>query len=79
MRAPLTGFEIAGKNKVFYPAEARIELVGNDDRTVTVWSPEVSHPVAVRYCFRNWCEGNLTNCAGVPAAPFRTDDWDIMY
>lgn len=33
--------------------------------------------VAVRYCFRNWCRGNLYNNCGVPAAPFRTDDWNL--
>lgn len=77
MRYPLEGFEIAGKDKVFYPAEARVELGSKGENVVTVWSAEVHTPVAVRYCFRNWCTGNLKNCAGVPAAPFRTDDWDI--
>ena len=45
---------------------------------VTVTSPEVPSPVAVRYCFRNWCMGTLFNSYGIPAAPFRTDSWDDL-
>lgn len=39
-------------------------------------SPEVEHPVAVRYAFRNWAEATLFNNYGIPVGPFRSDDWD---
>src|SRR5436190_14861267 len=49
-------------------------IVGKD--TVQVWSPEVKKPLAVRYAFNNNPRhANLTNETGLPAAPFRTDDW----
>ena len=73
MGAELKGFEIAGSDKVFYPAGAFLAS-GN---SVSVSSPDVPEPAAVRYCFRNWCEGNLYNNYGIPAAPFRTDDWKL--
>ena len=66
----LTGFELAGEDRVFHPAIGRAK--GN---TVTVSSPEVPNPVALRYGFRNWAVGTLFNNFGVPAGPFRTDDW----
>ena len=68
---PLSGFEIAGVDRFFYPAEAVI----NRDRTVTVWSKNVPHPVTVRYAFGDCIDGSLFNIAGLPASPFRTDDW----
>jgi sialate O-acetylesterase len=68
---PLDSFEIAGNDKVFYPAEAII----NRDKTVSVWSEKVPKPVAVRYAFGDCLEGTLFNIAGLPASPFRTDDW----
>jgi sialate O-acetylesterase len=68
---PLSGFEIAGGDRFFYPAEAVI----NRDRTVTVWSKYVPHPVTVRYAFGDCIDGSLFNIAGLPASPFRTDDW----
>lgn len=69
----LDGFEIAGEDKVFHKAKARANW-GND---VRVSSPEVEHPVAVRYSFRNWNPGNLKSNYGIPVCPFRTDDWNI--
>lgn len=33
--------------------------------------------VAVCYCFRNWCRGTLFNSYGIPALPFRSDDWPL--
>ena len=45
---------------------------------IEVSSPEVPNPVAVRYCFRNWCRGNVLNNYGIPLAPFRSDDWDDL-
>ncbi|WP_291592527.1 sialate O-acetylesterase [Bacteroides sp.] len=70
----LDGFEIAGADKKFYPAKAKI--VGRTN-TVEVWSEEVAQPVAVRYAFRNYA-GNITlrNTFGLSAFPFRTDTWD---
>lgn len=67
------GFELSGEDKVFHPAVGRMK----NAKTVVVSSPEVPEPVAVRYCFRNWSEGNLYSCWGIPAGPFRSDDWLI--
>lgn len=65
------GFAIAGADRQWKWANARIS--GN---TVTVWSDEVSSPVAVRYAWGNSPrDPNLYNGAGLPAAPFRTDRW----
>lgn len=66
----LTGFAIAGPDKKFVWADAKID--GND---VIVWSSKVPAPVAVRYAWANNPECNLYNAAGLPATPFRTDDW----
>lgn len=65
-------FEIAGDNRVFYPA--KVVTVTNDQ--VVVQSDKVKNPVAVRYAFKNWCQGNLFNKGGMPASSFRTDNWD---
>ena len=66
----LSCFEVAGENKVFYPAEAFIAGQG-----VTVVSKFVNNPVAVRYAFKDFIVGDLFNTAGIPASSFRTDDW----
>lgn len=71
--ADIRGFELSGADMVFHPASARIK----DVKTIAVSSHEVPSPVAVRYCFRNWSEGNLTSCWGIPAGPFRSDDWPL--
>jgi len=70
---PLTGFEVAGEDRVFYPAEAIISnaKIG----MLTIWSDSVKNPVSVRYAFKNWAEGSLFNTQGLPASSFRTDDW----
>jgi sialate O-acetylesterase len=68
---PLTGFTIAGEDKVFHPAEA--EIVGD---TIVISSKEVEKPVAVRFGWANYPAANLWNKAGLPASPFRTDDWE---
>lgn len=69
-RKELTGFAIAGKDKIFYWAQASI--VGKE---VVVTSDKVTAPVAVRYAWADNPECNLINAAGLPAVPFRTDDW----
>lgn len=67
---PVQSLEIAGADRVFRAASGRIER-----DTLVVSAPEVKQPVAVRYAWRNAPEANLYNGAGLPAVPFRTDDW----
>jgi sialate O-acetylesterase len=64
------GFAIAGNDKQFHWAKAVIE--GNE---VVVYSDEVTEPVAVRYAWADNPDCNLINSAGLPAVPFRTDNW----
>jgi sialate O-acetylesterase len=66
----IEGFEIAGADKVFHPARARLSR-----GAIVVSSEEVPAPVAVRYCFRNFQIGNLTGARNLPVIPFRTDAW----
>ena len=66
----LSGFQIAGADRVWHWADATIE--GNE---VIVSSPEVRHPIAVRYGWGSNPVCNLFNSEGLPAWPFRTDDW----
>lgn len=66
----LVGFTVAGEDKVFHLATATIE-----GDTVVVTSDKVTKPVAVRYGWKNFPVCNLANKAGLPASPFRTDDW----
>jgi len=66
----LKGFAIAGADRRFVWADARIE-----GHTVVVSSPQVAEPVAVRYAWANNPQCTLINGAGLPASPFRTDDW----
>jgi sialate O-acetylesterase len=66
----LKGFSIAGADRKFVWAQAKI--VGSQ---VVVWSPLVKQPVAVRYAWADNPDVNLINRAGLPASPFRTDDW----
>jgi sialate O-acetylesterase len=70
----LKGFEIAGADKVFYPAKAIIK-----DNKVIVSSENVPNPVAVHY---GWADDasdcNLYNVEGFPASPFRTDTWEMI-
>ena len=70
----LGGFEIAGEDKVFHPADA---MISGWSGVVVVSSPDVPEPKAVRYCFRNWGVGTLFNNYGIPVGPFRTDDWNL--
>lgn len=63
-------FKVAGADKVFYPAKAWIER-----SKVYVKSEQVPHPVAVRYAFDNYVDGDLYGCNGLPISSFRTDNW----
>ena len=72
------GFELAGADSVFHPAGAEI-----DGGEVIVWSDKVAEPVAVRFLWDDYPESiNLYSTfdekTWLPAAPFRTDDWDAM-
>jgi sialate O-acetylesterase len=67
---PAQSFEVAGADKVFYRATAKL-----DRDSVLVSAPEVKEPVAVRYAWSNSPEANLFNGAGLPAVPFRSDSW----
>jgi sialate O-acetylesterase len=68
----LTGFTIAGADRKWVPARAVIR----GDRLV-VSSPQVERPVAVRYGWANYPVTNLYNRDGLPASPFRTDDFPL--
>lgn len=68
----LTHFEIAGEDRIFYPAKAKIK-----GEQIEVSAHEVKSPVAVRFAFGNKSTPNLFNAAGLPASCFRTDDWPI--
>lgn len=66
----LTGFTIAGADRKFVNAEAEIR-----GHVVIVHAPQVERPVAVRFGWANYPVVNLWNRDGLPATPFRTDDW----
>lgn len=66
-------FQIAGIDRKFVEAEARLE-----GDSMVVWAEGVSAPVAVRYAWRDDAEPNLFNAEGLPASPFRTDGWPGM-
>ncbi len=67
---PPTGFAITADDHRWHWAEARI-----DGEAIVVRSPDVASPVAVRYGWANNPSCNLYNADGLPASPFRTDDW----
>jgi sialate O-acetylesterase len=73
MSIALTGFTVAGEDRRFYAARA--EIRGD---TVVVSSSQVPKPIAVRYGWADYPTGNLFNSAGLPASPFRTDDWEAV-
>jgi sialate O-acetylesterase len=68
----LTGFTLAGEDKKFHNAQATIE-----GDTVVVTCEQVPNPVAVRFGWANFPVVNLWNKNGLPAHPFRTDDWPV--
>lgn len=69
----LTGFSIAGADRKFVTANAEI-----DGESVVVYSPAVGKPVAVRFGWADCPVVNLYNKAGLPASPFRTDDFPMV-
>jgi sialate O-acetylesterase len=73
VKGEITGFEVAGNDRIFYPAKA-LKVFPNVTNLV-VSCDQVTEPVAVRYCFRNFSVGNVGNVYGQPMVPFRTDDW----
>ena len=73
---PIVGFEIAGSNKVFYKANAKvIRGYGSNRSKLEVSSDSVKNPEAVRYGWKNYLIGNLYNSQGLPASSFRSDNW----
>lgn len=69
----LKGFAVAGEDQKFYWADAKIE-----GSQVVVSSSEVAKPVAVRYGWASNPVLNLVNKEGLPASPFRSDDWKMV-
>ncbi len=68
----ITKVYIAGPDKVFFGATAKIEK-----NKLIVSSPDVPNPAAVRFAFSNAAIGNLFSIEGLPVNPFRTDDWEL--
>ena len=66
------GFYIAGNDREFHHANARIA-----GETLVVWHDDIKDPVAVRYALSNLPHGSLLNGKELPAYPFRTDTWPI--
>ncbi|MEQ8472875.1 MAG: sialate O-acetylesterase [Marinoscillum sp.] len=67
----VTAFEIAGEDKVFYPAQCKVRR-----KSVQVWSDQVEKPVAIRYAFTNEGPAQLFSNEGIPVSTFRTDNWN---
>ncbi|WP_353134511.1 sialate O-acetylesterase [Pseudopedobacter sp.] len=67
----LNNFKVAGEDKIFHAATARIVL-----NTIELSSPDVPRPVAVRYAFENYSKASLFGINGLPVSSFRTDSWD---
>ncbi|UKM64319.1 sialate O-acetylesterase [Flavobacteriaceae bacterium GSB9] len=66
----VVGFEIAGANKVFYPAKVQLRR-----KSVVLSAPQVEKPVAVRYLFKDFTKAEIFSTGGLPMSSFRTDDW----
>ena len=71
---PRNGFEIAGEDRKFYPAQVKFDVHINT--MLTLSSPHVSNPVAIRYAWRNFVKATLFGPNGMPVSSFRTDNWD---
>ena len=66
----LENFEIAGEDRIFYPAKANLRR-----KSVEVYSSKVRKPVAVRYAFKDFVEATLFCPCGLPVSSFRSDEW----
>ena len=77
---PLSGFEIAGEDKIFYSAVASIDphwSAGWENRSVlTLSNKNVPNPLYIRYGWKNYIKGALYNVEGLPASSFRSYDFD---
>lgn len=73
VRPDKKSFELAGADKVYHPAEAKV-----DGNTITVTSAQVAAPLTVRYAYAGNPELIVYNAAGLPAPPFRTDTWPVL-
>jgi len=71
-KAKPTEFYVAGVDKMFVPAEAKLEK----DKII-LSSKQVPNPVAVRFSFSNTAMSNVFSKEGLPLTPFRTDDWEL--
>ena len=71
-QSEIEGFVICGDDRKWVWADAKV-----DGETVLVWSPQVPNPVAVRYAWANNPTCNLYNGTGLPAGPFRTDNFPL--
>ena len=71
----LEEFEIAGADKVFHTAKARID--DKNFKRIVVYSPEVAEPVAVRYAFKNYPKASVFSTNLIPLGSFRTDSWEL--
>lgn len=67
----IEGFELCGADGIFHPADVAVV-----NQKLVLTSPDVPNPVHVRYCFHDFCPGNLASAQGLPLVPFRTDDYD---
>ncbi len=66
----VTGFEIAGEDQKFYPAQAFLR-----SKSVLLSSPRVEKPVAIRYLFKDFTTAEIFSTGGLPMSSFRTDSW----
>jgi len=67
------GFELAAADQKFIPATATLV-----NGAIEVSAPGMTEPVALRYGFVNWPELTVFNANGLPAFPFRTDQWEVI-
>lgn len=67
----LSGFELCGEDRVFFPAKAKII----DSKHIALKSDKVKTPIAARYMWKSFALGNLYNDMGFPSLPFRTDNF----
>jgi sialate O-acetylesterase len=73
----ITGLEIANESRIFVPAIGNVKMGWHGTPILVVSSPEVTTPVAVRYCFRDFQIGNLVHHRNLPVFAFRTDNWPL--